>query len=218
MRTKYFDHEKHFDSIELVSEELDGERYYTLPTGERYKSVTTILSALNKKSIMEWRKRVGPEQAQKITTQASTRGTKLHAIVEKYINNEEDFHVKYNPSTIDLFKSIQPIIDERVEKVYGQEFPLYSHLLKTAGRCDLFCRFDGMNTVVDFKSSSKLKREDWIENYFLQCTVYAVMIQELYNINVPRIAVVIGVENEQPQVFVKKTTSFYPRVKEVFCK
>jgi ATP-dependent exoDNAse (exonuclease V) beta subunit len=216
MKTKYFEHQKLFEEIELSTVNEDGVRYYVTPEGEKYKSVTSVLSALSKDGITAWRKRVGEEQAQKITTQAATRGTKVHALLEKYINNEKDFLVECLPTTIDLFNTVKPIVDERVQTVHGQEFPLYSKYLKTAGRCDVFCTFDGVKTILDFKTASKLKREEWIESYFLQCTAYALMVQERYDIYVPQIAVLIAVENQQPQLFVKKASQYYDRVKKVF--
>jgi hypothetical protein len=216
MRTKYFEHKQIFESVELDTESIDGQRYYTIPSGEKYRSVTTVLSSLNAKHIQEWRNRVGTETAQKITTQASRRGTKLHSVVENYIKNKNNFIEKETPASIDLFKSIKPILDQRIGAVYGQEFCLYSHFLKTAGRCDLFCDFDGTKTVVDIKSASKQKKVEWIENYFIQATTYAIMIAERYEIIVPKIAIVIGVENDDPQVFVENVKDWVWTTKAVF--
>jgi len=217
MKAKLFEHEKIFDAIELETENIDGTRYYVTPDGEKYRSVTSILSDLSKEHIVKWRARVGEQAAQQITTQAATRGTKLHSLLERYVNNEPSYLEKALPATIDLFTTVKPYVDERVEKIYGQEFALYSKYLKTAGRCDLFCSFDGIKTVLDFKTASKRKKEEWIENYFIQCTTYALMIQERYNIHVPQIAVLIAVENDQPQLFVKRAADYYDRVKEIFC-
>jgi len=216
MRTKFFDHQQVFDPVELETETVDGQRLYKTPTGEKYRSVTTVLSKLTIEHITKWRERVGVEQAQKITTQASRRGTKLHKVVEDYLKNEKLFLAEETPASIDLFNSIKPMLDEKVEIVYGQEFCLYSHYLKTAGRCDLFCKFDGYNTVVDIKSASKQKKPEWIENYFIQAATYAIMIAERYNINVPKIAILIGVENDQPQLFKQDVKDWVWRVKEVF--
>ncbi len=218
METKLFKHEKLFDAVELESVTVDGNRYYVTPEGHKYRSVTTILSDLSKDAIVQWRKRVGAEAAQKKTTQAATRGTKLHSLVEQYVNNNSAFLEKALPTTVDLFNTIRPVINEGIEIVHGQEFPLYSHYLKTAGRCDLFCTFNGKKTVLDFKTASKRKKEEWIENYFIQCATYSLMIQERHEIYVPQIAVLIAVENDEPQLFVKKASQYYDDVKKVFCK
>lgn len=195
----------------------DGKRVYQTPSGEKYPSVTTILSARGDKSkLFEWRKRVGEQEANKITTQAARRGTNVHAIAEKYMQGRADFLEGQNPLAVSLFSDIKPIIDEHITKVYGNEMPLYSDTLRTAGRCDLFCQFQGSNGVVDFKTSTKPKREEWIQNYFLQCTTYAMMIEERYGCVVPHIAVVIAVENDLPQFFVKRTSEFRDEVVKAF--
>ena len=195
----------------------DGKRVYQTPSGEKYPSVTTILSARGDKSkLIEWRKRVGEQEANKITTQATRRGTNVHAIAEKYMQGRADFLEGQNPLAVNLFSDIKPIIDEHITKVYGNEMPLYSDTLQTAGRCDLFCQFQGSNGVVDFKTSTKPKREEWIQNYFLQCTTYAMMIEERYGCVVPHIAVVIAVENDLPQFFVKRTSEFRDEVVKAF--
>lgn len=216
MKAKYFEHKKLFDAIDLKTINENGSRYYVTPDGNKYRSVTSVLSELSKDGIMRWRRKIGEEKAQKIATQAASRGTKLHTLLEKYINNEGEFLSESLPTTVDLFKTVKPIVDSKIQVVYGQEFPLYSKHLKTAGRCDLFCKFDNKKTILDFKTASKLKQEQWIENYFLQCTAYALMVEERYSIKVPQIAVLIAVENEHPQLFVKKASDYYKRVKEVF--
>ncbi|NBR23636.1 MAG: exonuclease [Micrococcales bacterium] len=218
METKLFKHEKLFDAVELETVTVEGNRYYVTPEGFKYRSVTTILSDLSKDAIVQWRKRVGAEAAQKKTTQAATRGTKLHSLVEQYVNNNPSFLEKALPTTVDLFNTIRPFINDGVEIVHGQEFPLYSHHLQTAGRCDLFCTFNGKKTVLDFKTASKRKKEEWIDNYFIQCATYSLMIQERHDIYVPQIAVLIAVENDEPQLFVKKASQYYDDVKKVFCK
>ena len=216
MRTKYFEHHELFVAEELDTTTIDGLRHYKTPTGEVYKSVTTVLSSLTAKARSEWRDKVGHDTARKISSAAARRGVNLHTVVEKYLKNDEMFLVEQMPTISVLFNSIRNILDTHIGLVYGQEFCLYSHTLKTAGRCDLFCQFDGINTVVDIKSSSKVKRVEWIENYFIQATAYALMIQERYNIDVPDIAIVIAVEHNEPQVFKEKVQTYTSRVREVF--
>tara|TARA_R110000868_G_scaffold126949_1_gene334312 strand:+ start:188 stop:877 length:690 start_codon:yes stop_codon:yes gene_type:complete len=228
MKAKSFKRFKLFDAVDLQTETIDGERHYVIAPDKKYKSVTSVLSQLTKQHINEWRKKVGEEEANKISTSASNRGTKLHTFCEHYLNEDVKFieqistEAVANPfsqsaKTIELFNSIKHVVDEGIEIIYDQEFALYSDVLKTAGRCDLFCSFNGFNTVLDFKTSSKPKKEEWIENYFIQCTAYAMMIGERYNINVPRIAVLIAVENEPYQLFFKSTQRYKDRVLEVFC-
>lgn len=199
----------------LPSEIINGQRFYKTPTGEKYPSVTTVLGSLSKDGIKQWRARVGTAAADKIVKQASSRGTQLHNVCEQYMLNNEKFAEKSMPHIIEMFKSIQPYID-RVDEVYGNEIPLYSHELKTAGRSDLFCSINGQRCILDFKSSSKPKKEEWIENYFLQATTYAMMIRELTEIEVPKLVILIAVEGGAPQFFVKNTRHYESKVREVF--
>jgi genome maintenance exonuclease 1 len=218
MTQKLFEQAQHkYPVQEFEAEMIDGVRYYNTPSGNKYPSVTTILSELTKKHIAAWREKVGQETAQKISTQAARRGTNVHKIAEKYMLNDPLYLSKdTSPLAVDMFKQIQPIIDRDVSIVYGSEMPLYSDYLRTAGRSDLFCQFQGTNTILDFKTASKPKKEEWIQNYFLQCTTYAIMIEEMFNVVVPTIAVVIAVENDSPQLFVKKTRYFKDEVIRIF--
>lgn len=205
--------------IKLETEMIGGKRHYVLPNGKKYKSVTTILDERTDKSALyEWRARVGEAEATKISTQAARRGTSIHAIAERYVLNEEDYFKKEMPSNIESFKKIQPIIDKSIDNIRGIELPLYSETLETAGRSDLIAEFDGTLSIIDFKTSRKLKKDDWIENYFIQATVYSLMFEELYSIPVTQLSIIIAVDHEEPQIFVKKTKDFYKRVAEVFVK
>src|SRR6185312_2084788 len=115
---------------------IDGVRYYETPTGEKYPSVTTVLKGhyqKKKTGIIKWRNRVGAKEANRITTQAASRGTGLHKICERYIGNEEDYDRKAMPTTLNDFQNIQPILDKYISVVLGIEFPLFSHKLQTAG-------------------------------------------------------------------------------------
>lgn len=214
-REKMFDHD-FIQSVELNTQTIDGRRHYVTPQGNVYPSVTTVLGTLGKEGINNWVKKIGEEEANKIKTQASTRGTSVHAICENYVLNKEDYLQGHMPSNISLFKQIQPYIDQYIDKIYGIEIPLYSDELKTAGRCDLFCRMHGVRTIADFKTSTNPKREDWIDNYFLQTTAYAMMVNEMYSLHVQYICVIIAVENGGLQTFVKSPDHYKDRVREIF--
>lgn len=201
---------------ELESEMIDGKRYYKTPTGEKYPSVTTVLSSFTKEGILEWRRRVGEEEANRITGQATRRGTKVHLLCERYILNEDSIGKGMMPSDIDMFKQIQPIIDSSVGLIFGSEIPLFSHSLKTAGRCDLICEFDGCTTILDFKTSRKPKKEEWIKNYFLQATCYGMMLEEMYGRCTSQIAVLIAVDDDKPQLFKKSSLEMRDEVRLLF--
>lgn len=203
--------------VELTTENIEGKRHYVLPDGRKFRSVTTVLSdKLDKTALIEWRKKVGEEEAQKISTQAARRGTAVHSIAERYVLNEEDYIRDSMPSGIDSFNSLKTLLDRHVDNILGVETPLYSVALNTAGRCDLIAEFDGVPSVIDFKTSRGLKKEDWIESYFLQTTCYSMMFERLYNITIPQIAIMIAVDHEEPQLFVKDRSKYVNRVLEVF--
>jgi genome maintenance exonuclease 1 len=200
---------------DLETETINGKRFYKTPEGLLYPSVTTITSQHGKDKIIEWRRRVGEEEANRISTKASNRGTKVHKICENYLNNEEDYartnpaHIhKTMPDSIAMFKSLQPLLDEHVNNIHALEIPLYSHHLKVAGRVDCIAEYDGKLSIIDFKTSGRLKEESWIKGYFMQCSAYAVMYEERTGIPVSQIVIMIAVESEHPQVFIKKRNDY----------
>ena len=200
---------------DLETETINGKRFYKTPEGLLYPSVTTITGQHGKDKILEWRRRVGEEEANRISTKASNRGTKVHKICENYLNNEEDYartnpaHIhKTMPDSIAMFKSLQPLLDEHVNNIHALEIPLYSHHLRVAGRVDCIAEYDGKLSIIDFKTSGKLKEESWIKGYFMQCSAYAVMYEERTGIPVSQIVIMIAVESEHPQVFIKKRNDY----------
>lgn len=196
--------------FELESTTTDKGRVYRVPGGELYPSITTVLSAYNKKAIMEWRQRVGEEKANEISRKASGRGTKLHNTVEKYLLNEmTDMKLKtMMPDIKEMFFDMRKIIDENIGNIYGIEQPLYSHKLRLAGRCDCIAEWNGELAIVDWKTASRTKDKDHIQNYFMQATAYAEMFEERTGRSIDTIVVVIAVQSELPQLFVENKTKY----------
>lgn len=187
----------------------NGTRYYVTPSGNKYPSITTVLSAYNRKAIFEWRQRVGSEEANKISGKASTRGTKLHKNCEDYINNKNP--VFKTPFETILFNSIKPTL-HRINNVYAQELRMFSDHLRIAGTVDCVGEFDGKLSVIDFKTANRRKDPSYIENYFMQCSAYAIMFEEIFEIPVSQIVVAIAVEDDEPQVFVEKRNTHVKRL------
>jgi hypothetical protein len=193
--------------VEIDTVTVNGKRYYATPEGNRYPSITTVLSVLSKQSIMEWRKRVGEEEANRISTQAARRGTKVHSMCEDYLNNELDLK-KFLPADKQTFLSLKPLLDEKISNIHAQEIALWSDYLKVAGRCDCIAEWDGKLSVIDFKTSRKLKKKEYISSYFQQASAYAVMYEERTGIPISQIVILIAVDDEEPQVFIEKRDNY----------
>ena len=189
--------------FDLSAETTDSGRVYTTPEGNKYKSITTVLSHYGKQAIYEWRQSVGEERANEISRKAANRGTKVHKICEDYLNNEitELKMQMLMPDLKELFFKIRPMIDENVGKIYSQEQALYSDEFKIAGRVDLIAEWNGKLAVIDFKTSTKQKEEENIQNYFMQCTAYALMFAERTGMWIDDIVVLIATEEGPAQVF-----------------
>jgi hypothetical protein len=200
-----FNH-KEFAIEELKTETVNGKRFYKTPKGN-LPSITTVLSILSRDAIKAWRKRVGEEEANKISTRASRRGTSVHKMCEDYINNELDIK-KFQPVDRETFQSIKPVLDTHLNNVYAQEVPLWSEYLGVAGRVDCIAEWDGRLSVIDFKTSRKEKKKEWISNYFQQASAYCVMWEERTGIPIDQIVIAIAVDRCPPQVFVEKRDNY----------
>ena len=178
----------------------DGSRLYNTPSGRAYPSVTTVTGSQSKEGILAWRKRVGAEEANRITTRAANRGTRIHSLCEAYLRNE-----RCEPDIFDkeIFGSISPFL-ERIDNIHALETPLYSDHLEVAGTVDCVAEFEGKMSVIDFKTSAKIKTRDNIHGYFMQCSAYAVAFEERTGIPIGRLVVIMGVDNEDPLLFIEK--------------
>ena len=193
------------DLQKLPRRNVNGSRVYETPDGSYYPSVTTITGQMNKKAINEWRARVGEKVANQITKQASARGTSIHKLCEHYILGTMD-DVKIMPSNKEMFSSMANHLAKTIGKVYAVEGFLYSDFLRAAGQVDMIAEYNGVLSVVDFKTSKKKKNPDWIENYFVQEAAYSFMFEERTQLHVGQLVTVIGVDGEdEPQVFIKNT-------------
>lgn len=200
---------------ELEVEQFNNARWYLTPEGNKYPSVSTAIGWHNRGAIAAWRKRVGKAEATKVTTRAAAHGTKVHKICEHYLDNNDDYKKDVNPVNLEAFNKIRKVIDAQVKDVYGLEIPLYSDYLQVGGRCDLACQFGDKNTIVDFKTSAKNKRIEWITNYFEQAACYAVMAEERTGVCFPQIAIIIASnESNQAQLFVKKRDDYVESARE----
>ena len=202
--------------FELEAITSESGRVYLVPSGNKYNSITTILKPYNQHIIENWRESVGEEKANKISGMASRRGEALHLACEKYLLNEMDFKFRQNmmPNIKQLFLQLKPEIDKNIGKIYAIEQPLYSDELQVAGRVDLIAEWNGKLSIIDYKTSSKFKDENDIQNYFMQCTAYAIMFEERTGIPIDDIVIAVSVESENtPQIFCRKKKDYIEQLK-----
>jgi genome maintenance exonuclease 1 len=162
---------------------------------------------MGQKAIMEWRKRVGEEEANRISKQASSRGTRIHQLCEDYLNNDDIDLKKYNFQDQINFKELQPYL-HNIDNIHLQETRLYSDYLQMAGTVDCVAEWKGKLAIIDFKTARKLKDKKYITNYFCQAAAYAIMYEERYGIPVSRTVILISVDDEEPQVFEERRDNY----------
>ena len=197
-----FKHVDIIEPIEMPAKIVEGKRIYLTPDGDKFPSVTTVISNNAKKmaGIAKWRERVGIEEANRISARSTKRGTTYHSIVEDYFNNCLDINeYKKSPLPVVMFhQTVQTL--NRINNIYLQEAALYSKHLELAGRVDCIAEFDGELSIIDFKTSATPKREEYLYDYFVQETAYACMLQELYDVSVKKIVTIVACENGETQV------------------
>ena len=191
-------------------ERVDGPdgRVYNTPSGKRYPSITRVTGMLTEVAITEWRTRVGHEEANKISTKASNRGTRIHTLCEDFLKGDS---IEPDMFDIELWNSMKPYVD-KIDNIHALESKLYSDKLQVAGTVDCIGEYDGVLNIIDFKTSGKPKDINNIQHYFLQATAYSVMFEELTGIVVPDITILIGVDHDKPQIFQEKRSSFIHRL------
>ena len=203
---------KHLDylkeEVDLEAETIEGTRFYRVPCGKMYPSITSVTSFYERQKFVEWRKRVGNEEADRITRLATTRGTKFHDLVEKYMLNENVDDHKPLPTTKFLFLKAKPYLD-RINNIHALEKSLYSDYLGLAGRVDCIAEYEGELAIIDFKTSKKIKPEKWIENYFVQEVAYACMYYEMTGIPVQKLITIMVAENGECFVYEKRNKDYY---------
>jgi ATP-dependent exoDNAse (exonuclease V) beta subunit len=155
-------------------------------------------------AIKQWRARVGNEEANRISSAATTRGTRIHQLCEDYLNNDDIDASKYTLDDVSNFKELKIVLDANIDNIHLQEVRLYSDYLKMAGTVDCVAEWKGKLAIIDFKTAKKAKNREYILNYFCQASAYAIMYEERYNIPISRIVILVSVDGEPPQIFEDK--------------
>ena len=189
------------DLPKLSRETIDGVRYYSVPDADellKLVSITSVTSHHNREIFVNWRKKVGEEEANRITKKATRRGTDMHTLTEHYLKNEELPEVP--PISEMLFKIAKSKIN-LINNVYALEGSLYSKQLGIAGTVDCIAEYNGELAIIDFKTSKKPKPREWVEHYFVQCMAYGCMLYELTGIMIKKLVIIMACENGECVVY-----------------
>ena len=208
------------DLKELTTETINRKRFYVTPEGNKYPSITTVLSVRNKQGLFEWRKRVGEQVANYVARTAAARGTKVHHMCEDYLNNmhnesPEKFaeHAK-NFLPWCLFKRLRRGVLCNIDNIHAQEAGLYSDKYKVAGRVDCIAEYKGVPSIIDFKTSTKERNDSWNENYYIQGSAYAEMFGERTGIEINQVVILVVTEDGTVQEFIKNKDKYLPMLEE----
>ena len=195
---------------EIHTETIKGKRFYVTPEGKKYPSITTVLSGRNNEGLVRWRQSVGNDVANQIMRSAAKRGTAVHQLVEDYLNNIELSNQDVLPTA--LFTLLKPELDN-INNIVIQEGGLYSDKWGIAGRVDCIAEYQGKLSVIDFKTSTKEKKEAWVENYFIQGSAYCEMYEERFNQEINQVVILIVTEDGAVQTFIKDKKDYLPLLK-----
>ena len=203
-----FIHHNYLGEIELECKTTESIRLYNLPNGDWVPSITSVTSFYNRQIFVKWRERVGIEEANRITKRATTRGTDFHQVCQDYMENKELNWDDYQPMTKFMFYHLKPELD-KINNIHAIERTLYSQYLGLAGRVDCIAEYEGELAVIDFKTSEKIKPEEWIENYFVQEMFYAAAYYEMTGKVVKKLITLMVTPGGEVKVFDKRNKDDY---------
>ena len=204
---------------ELKVESIGGMRFYETPDGLKYPSVTSVLGKQpgKTKGLQEWRERVGAQQAAIISGKAARRGTHFHHCVEDYLKNItiNGGYKEKNFLAYHMFQETKSTLDLNIDQILVQEQAMYSDIFKVAGRVDFIGFWDGELSVVDFKTTTTMKKREWLEDYFIQCSAYASMYEEHTGEAVDQLILLMVAEDGQIEIFKEDTKDYLPLLDEM---
>ena len=200
---------------ELSTKNINRKRFYQTPDGKLYPSITTVLNKKKMEGISEWRKKVGEDVANYIARTAANRGTKVHHMCEDFLNNNFDEEVhKKNFLPYVLFSQLKPTLMQKVNNILAQECGLYTNKYKVAGRVDCIAEYNSVPSIIDFKTSTKERNDDWNESYYIQASAYAEMFEARTGIAINQIVILVVTEDGVVQEFVKDKGEYIPKLIE----
>ena len=182
---------------------IDGKRFYVTPEGNFYPSITTVLSSQDKPGIDKWKKAVGEKEAKRISKESMRIGTAVHQMAEFYLSNYIIKLKNEDKKIVDTFNRLRFLLGN-INNIVGVEIPLFSDLLRVAGTTDCIAEYNGQLSIIDFKTSRKPKKEEWIDDYYMQTFAYKLMFEEMTGIEIQQIVILVAcVESFDVQVFKK---------------
>jgi len=205
---KHFNHDMLlFELPKLTRTSINGNRFYSTSDGNKYPSITTVVGFHTRQGIMAWRRRVGEEEANRISRESASRGTKIHTICEDYLNNKPNYADGHEEEHVSMFNQFQAAID-RINNIKCQETAMYSDKLGVAGTVDCIAEFDGKLSIIDFKTKRKEMRKEWADSHFMQCAGYGQMWEEHTNIPIEQLVVLVTTATGAMQVFVEDKETY----------
>jgi genome maintenance exonuclease 1 len=220
-----------YEYKQIARETIDGQRRYATPDGEKLPSVTTILSATTPKeklqALNEWRNRIGHKQAQEITTEAASRGTRMHKWLETYVLTGDLGTPGSNPYSKQSFDMAKTIVNNGLSncsEFFGTEISLYFPKVY-AGTTDLIGIHNGVECIMDHKQTNKPKKKEYIEDYFIQLAAYALAHNELFGTNIKKGVIFMCSQDYSYQEFIIENNEFnlytdkwYKKIEEYYSK
>jgi CRISPR/Cas system-associated exonuclease Cas4 (RecB family) len=195
-----------FNYPHLTAAPFKGMRFYETPEGKFYPSITTVLGgtmpAEKQLALKNWQTSLGMDVAQKKTKDAADHGTAVHLLTERYLKKEPLQQAGENIKFEDMaaFNALKLKL-KKIEEIWGQEVALYSDILGVAGRTDLIGVYKGKPSIIDFKTSGRIKSEKDIEDYRLQLCAYAIMHNEMFNTDIQDGVILMTSAGGFPQEF-----------------
>ena len=202
---KKFIHRDDFDdSFECPEiKVIDGKRFYVTPDGNSYTSITTVLAQQENLGLEAWKTKVGEKEAKRISKESMRIGTVVHQMAEFYLSNYIIKLKNEDKKIVDTFNRLRFLLGN-INNIVGLEVPLCSDLLRVAGTTDCIAEYNGQLSIIDFKTSRRPKKEEWIDDYYMQTFAYKLMFEEMTGIEIQQIVILVAcVESFDVQVFKK---------------
>jgi len=203
------------DIPEVSTKTVNRKRFYVTPTG-LYPSITTVLGVRKdkQKGLQEWRNRVGNDVANHIMRTAASRGTAVHHMCEDFLNNIEVTQEGRDFLPWCLFSQLKPTLENSINKIYAQECGLWSEKYRVAGRVDCIAEYNGIPSIIDFKTSRSERKDDYNLEYYIQASAYAEMFEERTGIEINQIVILVVTEDGAVQEFIKEKHDYLPLLVE----